>query len=463
MKTKIRNLHFVGIGGAGMSGIAEVLINQGFKVQGSDIEESISTKRLSQLGAKIFIGHSPDNVAGADVCVVSSAIKENNSELKEAKKIKIPIVPRAQMLAELMRFKKGIAVGGSHGKTTTTSLITSILASAGFDPTYVLGGRLCGTSIGAKLGKSEYLVVEADESDGSFLQLSPMMAVITNIDKDHLKFFENNFSKLKEAFISFVHTLPFYGPVIMVIDDPGIKGIVSRISRPLIGIGFSENADIQATQIESKGLTTNFLAKQKNYDDLKIKIPMSGKHNILNSLLAIAVARELNIKNKDISKALLKFKGVERRFQFLGDFITPLGTKFSLIDDYGHHPNEIKATISACREAFYKRRIFLIFQPHRYSRTKDLFNEFASVLSKIDSLVLLDVYSAGEKKIPSADSKSLGRLIRKKGKVKPINCKKSEDVLDVFGSILKQNDVLLIMGAGSISGLSKMITNLCSV
>ncbi len=463
MKTKIRNLHFVGIGGAGMSGIAEVLINQGFKVQGSDIENSIATKRLSQLGAKIFLGHSPGNIAGADVCVVSSAIKENNSELKEAKKIKIPIVPRAQMLAELMRFKKGIAVGGSHGKTTTTSLITSILASAGFDPTYVLGGRLCGTSIGAKLGKSDFLVAEADESDGSFLKLSPMIAVITNIDRDHLKFFENNFSKLKEAFISFVHTLPFYGPVIMFIDDPGIKGIVSRISRPVIGVGFSENAAIRATQIKFKSLTTNFLVKQKNYDDLKIRIPMSGKHNILNSLLAIAVARELNIKNKDISKALLKFKGVERRFQFLGDFITPLGTKFSLIDDYGHHPNEIKATISACREAFCKRRIFLIFQPHRYSRTLDLFNEFASVLSKVDSLVLLDVYSAGERKIPSADSKALGKSIRKKGKVIPINCKKSEDVLDVFGSVLKQNDVLLIMGAGSISGLPKMITNLCSV
>lgn len=463
MKTKIRNLHFVGIGGAGMSGIAEVMLNQGFNVQGSDINDSIATKRLSQLGAKIFLGHSPKNVSGADVCVVSSAIEDDNSELKQAKKIKIPIVPRAQMLAELMRFKKGIAVAGSHGKTTTTSLITSILASAGFDPTYVLGGRLCGTSIGAKLGKSDFLVVEADESDGSFLKLSPMMAVITNIDKDHLNFFENDFSKLKGAFISFAHTIPFYGPVIVFIDDPAIRGIISRISRPVIGVGFTNNADIKATKIQFQGLTTNFLVKQKNYEDIKIKIPMSGKHNILNSLLAIAVARELNIKNKEISKALVRFKGVERRFQFLGDFITPLGKKFSLIDDYGHHPNEIKATISACREAFHKRKIFLIFQPHRYSRTRDLLSEFATVLSKADSLVLLDVYPAGEKKISSADSKSLSKLIRKKGKVAPVNCKKSKDVLDVFGSILNQNDVLLIMGAGSISSLPKMITNLCSV
>ena len=459
MQNKIRKIHFIGVGGSGMSGIAEVLLNQGFSVQGTDIEESIATKRLTNQGAKIFTDHDADNVIGADVCVVSSAIKIDNPEVVNAKKLKIPIVPRASMLGELMRFKQGVAVAGSHGKTTTTSMISSVLASAGLDPTYVLGGRLMGAQTGARLGKGEYLVVEADESDGSFLNLMPVLGVITNIDNDHLAFYGNNIEKLRSAFVSFVHKLPFYGTVFSSSGDETVRLLAPKFGRKTILVGEQEESDIRAINIKSDVLRTKFSVRQKNYNDLKIILPMPGKHNVINSLFAVAVARELGIVDESIKKGLLKYKGVERRFQYHGVFSTSCGKEFKLIDDYGHHPTEIKVTLKACKEAFPNQRVLLIFQPHRYSRTRDLFDEFTKVLSEVNSLILLPVYPAGEDEIMGADSKTLARSIRILKKVNPLVVSNDIEALDIIFSILESGDIMLLMGAGSISGLTKLIKN----
>ncbi len=462
MKNKINTLHFVGIGGSGMSGIAEVLLNQGFIIQGSDKEESPSTRRLKNLGAKIFLEHDKKNIEGADVCVVSSAIKHNNPELIAARKEKIPVVPRALMLGELMRFKKGIAIAGSHGKTTTTSLISHILAESDFDPTYVIGGKLSSDGIGARLGKGNILVAEADESDGSFLSLSPFLAAVTNIDRDHLEFYGNDFNNLKEAFISFIHRLPFYSSVVLCIEDKVIREIIPLLSRSVLTVGLTCEADIQASDIKQNGVEVLFKVTQKNYEDLQIKLSLPGSHNILNALVAIGIARELEVKNEVLKLSLENFTGVERRFQFFENLITPTGNKFSLVDDYGHHPTEVLATLNACRESFPARKITLIFQPHRYSRTRDLFGEFVKVLAGVDRLILLEVYPAGEVEIENADSRSLLKAIKFSGCKENSIVSDNESVIPILLPSIKKNDLILVMGAGSVCKLSGRILLQCS-
>ena len=461
MKSKIQTIHFVGIGGSGMSGIAEVLLTQGFDIQGSDIEESSATKRLKSLGAVIFFEHSDKNIFGADVCVVSSAIQTNNPELVAARRAKIPVVPRALMLAELMRFKKGVAIAGSHGKTTTTSLVASLLASSNLDPTYVIGGRLSGAGLGARLGQGEFLVAEADESDGSFLNLSPTIAAVTNIDHDHLDYYDHDFARLKQAFIDFIHRLPFYSSVVLCSDDPNIREIIPFISRPIVTVGFGKDVDIRATNVKNKGVSVSFTVEQKNFEEFLVELPLPGLHNILNSLVAIGIARELEIDVSVIQKSLENFSGVDRRFQYYGEICAPNNKKFSLIDDYGHHPTEIKATINACKASFPERRLILVFQPHRFSRTRDLFEDFVKVLIDVDILILLNVYPAGEDPIPGADSKALSRTIRLSGRLDPIFSENFEETINIIFSTIKNNDVVLVMGAGSIGELSKNLVTKC--
>ena len=459
MKSKIQTIHFVGIGGSGMSGIAEVLLTQGFNIQGSDKEKSSATKRLKSLGASIFFEHSDKNISGADVCVVSSAIQTNNPELIAARRAKIPVVPRALMLAELMRFKKGVAIAGSHGKTTTTSLVANILASSNLDPTYVIGGKLSGAGLGARLGQGEFLVAEADESDGSFLNLSPTIAAVTNIDYDHLDYYDHDFTRLKQAFISFIHRLPFYSSVVLCSDDHNIREIIPLISRPIVRVGLERDADIRAKNIKNKGVAVSFTVEQKNFGEFTVELPLPGIHNILNSLIAIGIARELEIDVPVIQKSLENFSGVDRRFQYYGEICVSNDKKFSLIDDYGHHPTEIKATLNACKTSFPNRRLVLVFQPHRFSRTRDLFDDFVKVLIDVDVLVLLNVYPAGEEPIPSADSKALSRTIRLSGRLDPIFSDSIEETITVVFSIIQNNDVVLVMGAGSIGDLSKNLVD----
>jgi len=459
MRSKIRIVHFVGIGGSGMSGIAEVLLTQGFSVQGSDIEETSSTIRLKGLGAKIFFEHSEKNILGADVCVVSSAIQSNNPELIAARRVKIPVVTRALMLAELMRFKKGVAIAGSHGKTTTTSLVANILASSNLDPTYVIGGKLSGVGLGARLGCGEFLVAEADESDGSFLNLSPIIAAVTNIDHDHLDYYDHDFALLKQAFISFIHRLPFYSSVILCIEDPNIREIIPFISRPIVRVGLTKEADIRAKNIHQSGLTTSFTVEQKNFKEFDISLPMPGLHNVLNSLVAIGIAKELEIDTNMIQKSLDNFTGVDRRFQFYKKMIAPNGKRFSLVDDYGHHPTEIRATLNACKASFPNRRLILVFQPHRFSRTRDLFEDFVRVLVNVDILILLKVYPAGEEVIPSADSKVLARTIRLSRRLDPIFSESIDEAISILLSTLQDEDIVLVMGAGSVGNLSKILVS----
>jgi UDP-N-acetylmuramate--alanine ligase len=457
MKNKIKTVHFVGIGGSGMSGIAEVLLNQGFKIQGSDANPSFITERLASQGVHVFKKHKGENVIGADVCVISSAINKSNPELREARERGIPIVPRASMLGELMRFKQGIAVAGTHGKTTTTSMISNVLAHAGFDPTYVLGGRIQGAETGAKLGNGDYLVVEADESDRSFLNLTPVIGIITNIDNDHLNSYDNSLHKLKEAFISFVQKLPFYGPIFISAEDKLSQELLPRLERRVTTVGFTGRSDITVSNVITKEMRSKYLVSQSGFQNIKIDLPLPGKHNVLNSLFAIGVARELGVNDAAIAKGLSEYEGVERRFQFHGSFLSTSGNIFTLIDDYGHHPTEIKATICACREAFPEQEIRLIFQPHRYTRTRDLFDDFVSVLSEVDSLILLDVYEAGEIQIIGADSTTLARSIRLLGKVNPLVLSLNDKPLDAIDSVIENNEVLLIMGAGSINQLTGLI------
>lgn len=450
----IKKIHFIGIGGSGMSGIAEVLLTQGYEVSGSDKNSNASTKRLIELGATIFTEHKAENIKDVDAVVTSSAIDKSNPEYQEAFEMRIPILPRAQMLAELMRFHHGIAIAGTHGKTTTTSLVASILAHANLDPTFVIGGILNSTSVSAKLGASKYFVVEADESDASFLYFNPIISVVTNIDADHMQTYDNDFNKLKAAFLEFWHRLPFYGLAIVCIDNPTVRELLPQIARPTITYGFSSDADLQAYDFKQDGFSSCFKVKQKDSDTiLDIHLNLPGEHNVLNSLAAIAVAHACDVSDTDINHALEQFNGVGRRLQRYGQITMPAG-QVALIDDYGHHPQEIKVTIQALRAAFPDKRLVLAFQPHRYTRTQALFEDFTSVLSEVDALLLMDIYPASEAPIVGVDSRSLIRNIRQRGKVEPIFVADNDELYNALPSILKDDDILLIQGAGNIGSMA---------
>ena len=452
---RIRQVHFVGVGGAGMSGIAEVLLNLGYRVSGSDLRASAVTARLAQLGATIHQGHVAEHVAGCDAVVISSAVAEDNPEVMAARAARIPVVPRAEMLAELMRFRYGVAVAGTHGKTTTTSLIASLLAEGGLDPTFVIGGRLNSAGANAKLGAGRYLVAEADESDASFLFLQPMVAVVTNIDADHLPTYGGDFERLRTTFVEFLHHLPFYGLAVLCADDPQVRTILPRLSRPVLTYGTTDDCDVRATDIVQDGLRTRFLVHLPNLETpLPITLNLPGRHSVLNALAAIAVANELGISEPAIRRALLNFQGIGRRFQQHGELKLPDGGRATVMDDYGHHPREIQAVLNALRGAWPERRLVLAFQPHRFTRTRDLFDDFAQVLSEVDTLILLDVYPAGEKPIPGADGRSLSRAIRVRGKVDPIFVERIVDLPAALPGLLRDGDLLLMMGAGDIGAMA---------
>ncbi|MDP1659978.1 MAG: UDP-N-acetylmuramate--L-alanine ligase, partial [Methylotenera sp.] len=428
MKHKVKNIHFVGIGGSGMSGIAEVLINLDFTVTGSDLAMNATTKRLAEFGVTVYQGHVAENVKDADVVVVSSAVNEENPEVKAARAKNIPVVPRALMLAELMRFRQGIAVAGTHGKTTTTSLIASILAEAGMDPTFVIGGKLEAANANAKLGTGEYIVAEADESDASFLHLTPVMAVVTNIDQDHMDTYEHSFDKLKSAFVEFLQQLPFWGMAVICIDDANIREILPRVTKPVMTYGFSEDARVRAINVRADSGKMHFTVQRINgvTTEFDVTLNLPGNHYVLNALAAIAIASELNVPDASIIKALKEFKGVGRRFERYGEINAKGGGTFTLIDDYGHHPVEMQAVIAAARAAFPNRRLVMAFQPHRYTRTRDCFEDFVRVLSSADAVLLTEVYSAGEAPIVAADTRSLIRSIRIAGKVEPLFVEKAD-------------------------------------
>lgn len=451
MKHKVKNIHFVGIGGIGMSGIAEVLLNLGFNVSGSDLASNAITKRLESFGAKLYQQHAKENLVSADVVVVSTAVSEDNPEVIGAREARIPVVPRALMLAELMRFQQGIAVAGTHGKTTTTSLIASILAEAGMDPTFVIGGKLESASTNAKLGAGEHIVVEADESDASFLHLSPILAVVTNIDQDHMETYEHSFDKLKSAFVEFLQQLPFWGMAVMCIDDENVREILPRVTKPITTYGLSEDANIRASNVVADNGKMHFTVTRVNGKtttfDVTLNLP--GHHYVLNALAAISIASELNVPDAAIVKALAEFKGVGRRFERYGEVPVGKGT-FTLIDDYGHHPVEMRAVITAAREAFPNRRLVLAFQPHRYTRTRDCFEDFVQVISETDVALLTEVYSAGETPIVAADTRSLIRAVRVLGKVEPIFVAASDDLPQAIIDVAKADDVVIVMGAGSV-------------
>ncbi len=454
---RIQHIHLVGIGGVGMGGIAEVLSNLGYVVSGSDVHENAITQHLSSMGVRINIGHDPRLVRQCDVVVRSTAIDDDNPELVEARRLRIPVVPRAEMLAELMRFRYGIAVAGTHGKTTTTSLIASLLAEGGLDPTFVIGGRLNSTGGNARLGTGKYLVAEADESDASFLHLQPMLAVVTNIDADHMATYEGDFLRLQDAFIEFMHHLPFYGLVVVCIDDPVIRKVLNRISRPLITYGLSKQADIRVTHIRQERGCSYFKVSRRDHPDwLDVTLNLAGKHNVLNALAAIAVAHELGIEDEAILQGLQRFQGITRRLQVQGDINIPTG-KVMLVDDYGHHPREIAATIDAIREGWPGRRLVVVFQPHRYTRTRDLFEDFAETLSEIDVLLLLDVYPAGEKPIAGADSRSLCRAIRARGRIDPVFVGDKNELVATLMVLLHDGDILLTLGAGDIGNITTQL------
>ncbi len=459
MKHKVKKVHFVGIGGSGMSGIAEVLLNLGFEVSGSDLNEGVATQRLKSLGAKVVKGHAAENVASVDAVVVSSAVKEDNPEVIAARAHKIPVVPRAMMLAELMRLKQGIAVAGTHGKTTTTSLVASVLAEAGMDPTFVIGGRLEAAGSHAKLGSGEFIVVEADESDASFLYLAPVLAVVTNIDADHMETYGHYFGRLRQAFLDFVQHLPFYGTAVLCIDDANVREILPAVTKPVTTYGLSEAAQIRAVDVKADGGRMRFRVVRsdthgKTLADLNVVLNLAGTHNVLNALAAIAVAMEVGAPDAAIVKALADFRGVGRRFQRYGDIAIAAGGNYTLIDDYGHHPVEMAATLAAARGAFPGRRVVLAFQPHRYTRTRDCFEDFVKVLSTVDALLLTEVYAAGEAPIVAADGRALVRAVRVNGKVEPIFVEHTADFPDAINGVVKDGDVVLTMGAGSIGTLA---------
>ena len=460
MKHKIKNIHFVGIGGSGMSGIAEVLLNLGYKVSGSDLGSNAATVRLEGLGAKVMLGHDAANVAKADVVVTSTAVNENNPEVIAARAAMIPIVPRAIMLGELMRLKRGIAIAGTHGKTTTTSLVASVLAEGGLDPTFVIGGKLNSAGANAKLGTGEYIVVEADESDASFLNLAPMIEVITNIDADHMETYEHDFEKLKMAFVHFTHRLPFYGRAMLCIDDQHVRDIIPFISKPVTTYGFSPLAQVRAVNARAIGLQMHFTVIQDGYPDTDFVLNQPGMHNVANACSAIAIAREIGIEDGATQRGLAGFNGVGRRFTRYGDIAIPAGGSFTLVDDFGHHPIETEVTLAAARGAYPGRRIVLAFQPHRFSRTRDLFEDFVKVLSTPDVLLLADVYAAGEAPIAAADGRALARALRVGGKIEPIFVESIADMPDTIMSIVRDGDVVITMGAGSISGIPNKLTSL---
>lgn len=454
---RIRTIHFVGIGGAGMCGIAEVLLNQGYQITGSDIRASSTTIRLEQLGAKVFIGHHENNVAQASVVVVSSAVKADNPELVAANEMRIPVVPRAEMLGELMRYRHGIAVAGTHGKTTTTSLIASILAEGELDPTFVIGGLLNSAGTNARLGDSRYFVAEADESDASFLHLQPMISIVTNIEADHMATYGGDFNRLKDTFIQFLHNLPFYGLAVMCLDDPVIASLLSQVARPVVTYGISPDADVRAENIVMEGTRSHFdVVRRDHAGVLKVSLNIPGHHNVLNALAAIAVATDEGISDRAIVTALEKFQGVGRRFQ-LADSIPCDDGVITLVDDYGHHPTEVAATLNAARGAWPNRRIVMMYQPHRYSRTRDLYEDFVSVLSQVDLLLLLEVYSAGEDSIAGADGRSLSRSIRQRGAVDPIFVEDVQQIPQILKDVLKPGDVLITQGAGNVGSISSKL------
>jgi UDP-N-acetylmuramate--alanine ligase len=464
MKHKVKNIHFVGIGGAGMSGIAEVLLNLDFKVSGSDLASNAVTQRLKKFGATIYQGHATENLNLADVVVVSSAVNEKNPEIIEARAKNIPVVPRALMLAELMRFRQGIAVAGTHGKTTTTSLIASILAEAGMDPTFVIGGKLEAASANARLGTGEYIVAEADESDASFLHLTPVMAVVTNIDQDHMDTYEHSFDKLKSAFVEFLQQLPFWGMAVVCVDDANIREILPRVTKPVMTYGFSEEARIRARSVRADNGKMHFTVDRVNgvTTTFDVTLNLPGNHYVLNALAAIAIASELNIADKFIIKALAEFKGVGRRFERYGEVATKTNGTFTLIDDYGHHPVEMQAVIAAARDAFPNRRLVLAFQPHRYTRTRDCFEDFVRVLSTTDAVILTEVYSAGEAPIVAADTRSLIRAVRVAGKVEPLFVETTDELPEAIMNMAQADDVVIVMGAGSIGHVAAITKELAN-
>lgn len=454
---RIRHIHFVGIGGSGMCGIAEVLLTQGYQVSGSDLRESAVLARLRDLGAVTCVGHLPEHIEGADVVVVSSAIDPSNPEVAAAQARRIPVVPRAEMLAELMRFRHGIAVAGTHGKTTTTSLIASILGEAGLDPTFVIGGRLTSAGTNAQLGESRYLVAEADESDASFLHLQPMVAIVTNIDADHMSTYGGDFEKLKQTFIDFLHNLPFYGLAVVCIDDPIVRELIPRIGRPVLTYGFSDDADFKAVDFQqTEGRIQFRVQRPEGRKTLDVTLDIPGEHNVLNALAAIVVATEEGLDDEAIVNGLKQFQGVGRRFQVYGDYATPRG-EVKLVDDYGHHPREVEAVIKAVRKGWPDRRLVMLYQPHRFSRTRDLYEDFVKVLSKVDLLVLLDVYPAGEAAIPGADGRSLSGTIRQRGQIDPLFLPSADELEHVLGGILQGGDILLTQGAGDIGGIAQRL------
>ncbi len=456
MRHKVKRIHFVGIGGSGMSGIAEVLANLGYTVTGSDLSESPPVRRLRQMGIKVVIGHAAANVSQADAVVVSTAVKADNPEVLRAREAHIPVVPRAMMLAELMRFKQGIAIAGTHGKTTTTSLVAAVLAEAGLDPTLVIGGRLNSIGTNAKLGKGEFLVAEADESDASFLYLQPVISVVTNIDADHMETYGQDFEKLKSTFIEFLGHLPFYGLAVVCKDDPHVRAIMPSVARPMLTYGIESDADLRAQDIRWDEGRMRFTAVSvdRNLKPLDVMLNLPGIHNVLNALAVIAVGREVGAPDAAIAKGLAEFSGVGRRFQRYGDIPIAAGGSFTLVDDYGHHPAEMAATLAAARGAFPGRRLVLAFQPHRFTRTRDLFEDFVRVLSTADEVVLAEVYPAGEAPIVAADGRSLARAVRVAGKVEPVFVERSSEMRDAVLGRVRDGDVVLTMGAGSIGHLA---------
>jgi UDP-N-acetylmuramate--alanine ligase len=464
MKHAVKRIHFVGIGGAGMSGIAEILHNLGYTVSGSDQSESATTRRLADLGIRVQIGHDAANIGDAQAVVTSTAVKGDNPEVIAARNKRVPVVPRAVMLAELMRLKAGIAIAGTHGKTTTTSLVTCVLAEAGVDPTFVIGGKLNSAGANSRLGSGEYIVVEADESDASFLNLNPVLSVVTNIDADHMDTYGHDFARLKHAFVDFLHRMPFYGAAILCADDPGVKSIVPLVSRPVVTYGLGDDVQVRAVDVQAlQGGQMRFTAQRRNgvvLPDLEITLNLPGEHNVRNALAAIAVATELDLPDAAVAKALAEFTGVGRRFQRYGDVPAQAGGTFTLIDDYGHHPVEMAAVIAAARGAFPGRRLVLAFQPHRYTRTRDCFEDFVKVMGTADAVLLTEVYAAGEAPIVAADGRSLARALRVAGKVDPVFVDDIGALPQTICEQAKDGDVVISMGAGSIGGVPARVVEM---
>jgi len=463
MKYAIKHIHFIGIGGSGMSAIAEVLLGLGYAISGSDISASATLQRLGSLGIQVFVGHDAAHVEGADAVVTTTAVHEDNPEVMEARARQIPVVPRAIMLAELMRLKQGIAIAGTHGKTTTTSLVTSVLEEAGMDPTFVIGGRLNSAGANARLGKGDYIVVEADESDASFLNLLPVMAIVTNIDADHMETYGHDFERLKTAFVDFLHRMPFYGTAILCTDDGPVRDILPHVSCPVTSYGFGEDAQVRAVDVRAIGSQMHFTARRRNgiiLPDLPVVLNLPGQHNVLNALSAIAVAVELNIPDAAVQQALARFQGVGRRFQRYGEVPAGHGGKFTLVDDYGHHPVEMAATIAAARGAFPGRRLVLAFQPHRYTRTRDCFDDFVKVIGQVDAVLLSDVYPAGETPIVAADGRALARALRVTGQIEPVFIDDIKSMAQAIIDNSQDGDVVLCMGAGTIGSVPAQVVEL---